>query len=89
MVFIRPKILNDGITTAIETDAKYNYIRNELMRGSRPKTEVLPLIPFSPSPTLPPLPPPLPPREEPAKPAAPDDASQTPPADEPANTPKQ
>jgi general secretion pathway protein D len=89
MVFIRPKILRDGVAAAVETDAKYNYIRNELMRGSRPKTEVLPLIPFSPSPTLPPLPPPLPPREEPAKPAAPDDASQTPPADEPANTPKQ
>ena len=29
MVFIRPKILRDGLAAAIETDAKYNYIRQE------------------------------------------------------------
>ena len=63
MVFLRPKILRDGLAAAIETDAKYNYIRNEQMRSGRPKSEVLPLIPFTPSPELPPLPSPLPPRE--------------------------
>jgi general secretion pathway protein D len=29
MVFIRPKILRDGLAAAIETDAKYNYMRQE------------------------------------------------------------
>jgi general secretion pathway protein D len=27
MVFIRPRILRDGVDAAIETNAKYNYIR--------------------------------------------------------------
>ena len=34
MVFIRPKILRDGSQTALETGAKYNYIR-EIQRGGR------------------------------------------------------
>lgn len=34
MVFIRPKILRDSSQIAIETDAKYNYIR-EAQRGGR------------------------------------------------------
>jgi general secretion pathway protein D len=58
MIFIRPKILNDGESTAIATDAKYNYIRNEQIKSGRPKTEVLPLLPYTPEPRLPPLPPP-------------------------------
>ena len=33
MVFIRPKILRDGVQTAIETDAKYNYIRDEQQKA--------------------------------------------------------
>ena len=45
MVFIRPKILRDGVATAIETDAKYNYIREEQRSTMRPKTEILPLLP--------------------------------------------
>ena len=48
MVFIRPKILRDGVAAAIETDAKYNYMRDEQEKAGRPKTEVLPLIPFTP-----------------------------------------
>lgn len=34
MVFIRPKILRDASQTAVETDAKYNYIR-DIQRGGR------------------------------------------------------
>ncbi len=63
MVFIRPKILDDGIKAAIETDAKYNYIRDEQIKTGRPKSEVLPLLPFTPEPRLPPIPSPLPPRD--------------------------
>jgi general secretion pathway protein D len=60
MVFIRPKILRDGFETAVETNAKYNYIRDEQRTTMRPKTEVLPLLPFSPEPLLPPVPAPVP-----------------------------
>ena len=36
MVFIRPRILRDGVDAAIETNAKYNYIRNQqLERNER------------------------------------------------------
>jgi len=77
MVFIRPKILRDGLAAAIETDAKYNYMRQEIQRGAPPKTEVLPLIPFTPQPTLPPIPSPLPPRSDaPQGPTGPDGAPQ-------------
>ncbi len=62
-VVIRPKILDDGIKAAIETDAKYNYIRDEQIKTGRPKSEVLPLLPFTPEPRLPPIPSPLPPRD--------------------------
>jgi general secretion pathway protein D len=58
MVFIRPKILRDGVATAVETNAKYNYIRDEQRAAGRPKTELLPLLPYSKEPRLPPLPPP-------------------------------
>jgi general secretion pathway protein D len=60
MVFIRPKILRDGFETAMETNAKYNYIRDEQRTTMRPKTEVLPLLPFSKEPLLPPIPAPVP-----------------------------
>ncbi len=87
MVFIRPKIMRDGLAAAIETDAKYNYMRNEQLKSQRPKSEVLPLIPFTPEPTLPPLPSPLPPRDSAPVPTGPDGAPQTaPPA---TSTPQQ
>lgn len=91
MVFIRPKILRDGLAAAIETDAKYNYMRQEIQRGAPSKTEVLPLIPFTPQPTLPPIPTPLPPREEAAPgPKGPDGAPQnTPQTAPPPEQPKQ
>jgi general secretion pathway protein D len=69
MVFIRPKILKDGLQTSIETNAKYNLIRNEQIRQGDTH-EVLPLLPFDKPPQLPPAPPP-PAAPAPAAPAAP------------------
>src|SRR6187455_617435 len=85
MVFIRPKILRDGVSTAVETGAKYNYIRDEQRATMRPKTEVLPLIPFSAEPLLPPIPAPLPDANPPpAKPMNPDGSTpETPPSSPP------
>jgi|KBSMisStaDraftv2_1062788.scaffolds.fasta_scaffold50031_2 general secretion pathway protein D len=85
MVFIRPKILRDGFDTAIETNAKYNYIRDEQRTTMRPKTEVLPLLPFSKEPLLPPIPAPLPDANPPPpKPKNPDgSAPESPPASPP------
>jgi general secretion pathway protein D len=79
MVFIRPKILRDGLATAIETNAKYNYMRNEQEKTGVPKTELLPLIPFAEEPRLPPIPSPLPPRNPETGPVGPDGAPQPPP----------
>ncbi len=79
MVFIRPKILRDGLAAAVATDDKYNYIREEQIKSHRPQTEVLPLIPFTPEPTLPPIPPPLAPGETAPGPVGPDGTPATPP----------
>lgn len=38
MVFIRPRILRDGVQTAIETNSKYNYIREQ--QGLRRQDDV-------------------------------------------------
>ncbi len=80
MVFIRPKILRDGLAAAIATDAKYNYMREEITNGSAPKSEVLPLIPFSPGPSLPPIPSPLPAAQPAQGAVGPDGAPQAPPS---------
>jgi general secretion pathway protein D len=56
MVFIRPKILNDGVQTAIETNAKYNFIRELQKKAGTNPGEILPLIPFNKDPLLPPVP---------------------------------
>ena len=58
MVFIRPKILRDGVQAAVETDSKYNYMREE-QRKSNNGRELLPLLPGVPKPTLPEPPPPI------------------------------
>jgi hypothetical protein len=58
MVFIRPKILRDGVQTAIETNAKYNFIREQQRKAGANPGEILPLIPFNKDPLLPPMPPP-------------------------------
>ncbi|MEO8306862.1 MAG: type II secretion system secretin GspD [Pseudomonadota bacterium] len=57
MVFIRPKILSDGVQSAIETNAKYNMLRDLQQRmGQRQDRELIELIPGQ-SPLLPPAPP--------------------------------
>jgi general secretion pathway protein D len=52
MVFIRPRILRDGVDAAIETNAKYNYIRDQQLQYNKGK---VPLMPKERQPTLPPL----------------------------------
>lgn len=86
MVFIKPRILRDGTDTAIETNQKYNYMRDE-QRRIGPRGEILPLLPGTRPPVLPELPAP-PPRSttapaaaadsEPASGASPPPASTTP-----------
>jgi general secretion pathway protein D len=52
LFFVRPRILRDGVDAAIETNAKYNYIRKqqeELFGGK------VSLMPTERQPTLPPL----------------------------------
>lgn len=51
MVFIRPRIIRDSAQAAIETNSKYNYIRDMQQRG---RTNV-PLMPRTERPLLPPL----------------------------------
>ena len=53
MVFIRPRILRDGIDAAIESNAKYNYVRDQ-QTGGKNKGRV-PLMPGERQPTLPAL----------------------------------
>jgi general secretion pathway protein D len=52
MFFVRPRILRDGVDVAVETNAKYNYLRGqgEVMFGSR-----VPLMPGEHQPALPTL----------------------------------
>ncbi len=52
MFFVRPRILRDGVDVAVETNAKYNYLRGqgELMFGKR-----VPLMPSEHQPALPTL----------------------------------
>jgi general secretion pathway protein D len=59
MVFIRPKILRDGVEASFETDAKYNYMRDQQKRMN--KREILPILPGVKRPMLDPPPPPPPP----------------------------
>jgi general secretion pathway protein D len=57
MVFIRPKILLDGLQATLETNQKYNRIRDaQLKQGER--SELLPILPFDQPPVLPPAQPP-------------------------------
>jgi hypothetical protein len=44
MVFIKPTILRDGVQTAIETNSKYNYMREE-QRKQGPGFELIPILP--------------------------------------------
>jgi general secretion pathway protein D len=42
MVFIRPTILRDGVATAIETNAKYNVLRNQQLQRKKGRVTLLP-----------------------------------------------
>ncbi len=42
MIFIRPTIIRDGVAAAIETNAKYNLLRNEQMQRRRGRVTLLP-----------------------------------------------
>ena len=63
MLFLRPRILHDGIDAQIETNSKYNYMREEQRKQGR--GEYFPLLPGAKKPMLPAAPPP------PVKPAVP------------------
>ncbi len=52
MVFIRPRILRDGTDAAIESNAKYNFIRKQQTDRNNGR---VPLMPGENQPTLPPL----------------------------------
>jgi general secretion pathway protein D len=55
MVFIRPRILRDSRQAAIETDSKYNYIRNMQQQGRSGERGEVPLMPRTERPVLPPI----------------------------------
>jgi general secretion pathway protein D len=55
MVFIQPRILRDDAQAVIETDAKYNFMRDQQRKGNR-ETTLLPLLPFEKPTPLAPLP---------------------------------
>jgi general secretion pathway protein D len=77
MVFIRPTILRNEESAAIETNARYRNIQDEQRKNK--KFELLPLLPGAKQPVLPPM------QEPPAKPAAPAKGAATQPT--PAPTP--
>ncbi|MFO1410460.1 MAG: type II secretion system secretin GspD [Steroidobacteraceae bacterium] len=54
MVFIQPRILRDDAQAAFETDAKYNFMREEQKRSNR-ETTLAPLLPFEKPTALKPL----------------------------------
>lgn len=55
LVFIRPRILRNSAQAAIETESKYNYIR-DMQRSTAPRHgSQVPLMPGARRPTLPPL----------------------------------
>jgi general secretion pathway protein D len=54
LIFLQPRILRDDAQAAIETDAKYNYVREEQRRVNREST-LIPLEPYQPANLLPPI----------------------------------
>jgi len=42
MVFIRPRVIRDGVDAAIETNAKYNYIREQQLNRNKGKVTLMP-----------------------------------------------
>jgi general secretion pathway protein D len=55
MVFIRPRILRNRDQAAIETDSKYNYIRDMQQQGRSGRSGRVPLMPRTERPILPPI----------------------------------
>jgi general secretion pathway protein D len=53
LIFLQPHILRDDRQAAIETDAKYNYVREEQRRLNKDQDAKLPLLPFQPADVLP------------------------------------
>jgi general secretion pathway protein D len=53
LIFLQPHILRDDKQAAIETDAKYNYIRDEQRRMNKDQDAKLPLLPFQPADVMP------------------------------------
>jgi general secretion pathway protein D len=53
LIFLQPHILRDDRQAAMETDAKYNYLREEQRRLNRDQDAKLPLLPFQPADVLP------------------------------------
>jgi general secretion pathway protein D len=84
MVFIQPRILRDGTDTAIETNQKYNYMRNQ-QQNLGPRGEILPLLPGNKAAVLPEMKDPPPPK--PAPTPAPTPAPKSAPAPEAAPKP--
>jgi len=54
LIFLQPRILRNDAQAAIETDAKYDYMRQEQRKSSHDKTKI-PLQPFAPVDMLPPI----------------------------------
>jgi general secretion pathway protein D len=54
LIFLQPRILRDDTEATIETDAKYNFLRNEQRIVNKDST-VLPLAPYAPADPLPPV----------------------------------
>jgi len=50
MVFIRPRVIRDGVDAALETNSKYNYIRDQQIKRNKGR---VPLMPGERQPTLP------------------------------------
>jgi len=83
MVFIRPRVIRTAEQAAIETNAKYNYLRNLQLERNDGKVK---MMPGTKQPTLDPLvgptqptPPPAPAQAEPEQPPEPADATASPP----------
>jgi general secretion pathway protein D len=72
MIFLRPQIMQNGTETAIETNSKYNFIREQQRQVGASDHSSLPLLPGVKGPVLPALPPPPPPGSTPEAPITPE-----------------
>jgi general secretion pathway protein D len=68
MIFIRPQIMHNGTEMSIETNSKYNFIREQQRLVGAGDKGSIPLLPGVKSPVLPAIPPPPPPGSTPNAP---------------------